>query len=161
MSIESRICTQCDKEILPDFEQSCIQAGVDVCPDCRICSHCDRMVTVPELLFSLKYNLPIRHSRCHAIARVPNKTVEISVEELELLNLCRLIVLPDEDLSQETNSIRAGNASYQLWEHLTIEKKYLQTHMMERVYGDCYTRLKKDPSDVKAKLLERDKERMN
>lgn len=151
-------CTQCKKEIPEIHMQAVEKSGYLICIDCRTCTTCNMIVTDVELGLSISSNLPIQHARCRQKTN-PICKIPVDQNELHVLNLCRLMIVPDCDLSTDANKKRAELAQQQLWETFTIEQKYHHTQMMESVYSACYLALKKDPSEVKAKLLERDRER--
>lgn len=108
---------------------------------------------------SIQAEIPIQHARCRQKTN-PVCKIPVDQNELHILNLCRLIIIPDIDMSTDANKRRAELAQTQLWETMTIEQKYQHTQMMESVYSACYLALKKDPSEVKAGLLKRDQERV-
>lgn len=132
-----------------------IQAGNhDVCVECGNCAECGEQVTISEINWAIKHSVRVMHARCR-IRVAPQTMIPVSAQELELLNLCRLIVCPDSDLSVETNQLRAKTAHTQLWENMSMEKKFLHTQMMEAIYSSCYVALKKDPKEIALTKLEK------
>ena len=133
-------------------------ANGQVCLDCGLCVSCGSQVTIPEIEFCLKHERQIQHSRCR-IKSGAKVMIPVSEYELGLLNNARLILMPDVELSVETNCNSARIAHGMLWESMTLEQKFIHTQMLETVYSIAYMALKKDPTEVKAKLKERDIQR--
>ena len=145
--MSDNLCLNCESELFSDTFVYCIA--------CRTCAYCSLMVTNVELELCLKQKWPTAHARCHMVSGDPAKA-----HHYDLLNLCRLIVVPDVELSEETNCIRALNAETTLFETYTSEQKYLHLKMLETVYSATFALMRKDSKIIKAELLERDSKRM-
>ena len=152
----SPICHICEQPITGI--DIVIRNGWTICLPCGDCMTCNEQVTIDEINLCISANLPVQHARCRMKTN-PNARIPVDERELALLNQCRLIIVPDVDLSQESNAQRARLNWNMLWESFTIEQKFLHVQMMETVYQSAYLALKKDPSEVKNKLKERDEAR--
>lgn len=150
------VCLQCSKVFKTDEIKITLKKGF-VCLSCASCETCSEDMNISEMNFCMENDTPFQHARC----RMKTNPIKIAVteQELQLLNLCRLIIIPDVDVSLETNVNTARLHWGQLWETMTLEQKFLHTQMMETVYSAAYMGLKKDPTEVKNKLRERDNKR--
>lgn len=151
------VCTICQNDI-PRFS---IETSMGlVCLDCGLCASCGDQVTITEIEFCMTHTAPIQHPRCR-MKQTGGNGIKIPVSEFELgvLNNCRLIIVPGVERSIETNVSTALLAHGMLWESMTLEQKFMHTQMIEAVYSSAYMALKKDPTEVKTKLRERDVQR--
>ncbi len=161
-------CLICKKTLGADSRE----AGFMFCHDHRKCSICDGELNSNEARWCLKSYLEkyekldfkegeaidysvitIVHPRCKAI----NHTVSISDSELDYLNLCRLLVTPNTDLSAVSNENIAMNASARLLKDMNHEQKLLHITMMQACIAQAQIIVKQDKEYKKDGLAEREK----
>ena len=130
-----------------------------VCLDCGLCCSCGDQVTITEIDFCLRHTVMIQHSRCRMKSSKDAIKIPVSEYELGILNNCRLLIIPDVEVSIETNVNSARLVHGQLWETMSLEQKFIHTQVLEAIYSSAYMALKKDPTEVKTKLRERDMKR--
>jgi len=154
-------CAICQNELSASDASMSLSTGVSACMDCRYCLKCGNVVSGAEIKALIQAGSKIQHVRCVIASMAKFTLVSVTQAELDMLNLCRLMVTPDvEDLSVDTNKARAEKAGNQVWESLSMEQKYTHVQMLEAVYGNAYALLKKDPESLKKAHLEKDRERV-
>ncbi len=146
---------------------------IPLCLNCRKCISCHRLTTSAETLLCLQEKWPIQHARCMMLysnnpsglsIREDQKWIpsgngsDISVHHsyFELLNLCRISMMPSEGLSEDTNTRVSETAHSQLIEQMSSEGKALHLKMIENIYGRCLLAIKKDPSNLRKSAIERE-----
>src|SRR5215467_9679643 len=160
-------CVVCDSPLGSETRE----AGVMFCHSHRLCIFCSEPLSETELKWCFKKflestpleslepgNLELYRSRC-AILNKKEPTVAVTQSEFDLLNLIRLMITPDPQLSQVTNEDKAVVYSAKFIADMSFEQIGLHISMMEACIFNCRLTLKSDPNYRKDILTEREKEK--
>lgn len=134
--------------------------------------HCKEPLSVPELQWALSKHLTetpdlvgldVIHPRCAVLNRTheSDPTRTISQSEYDYLNLIRLSVTPNIELSTVTNENNAWLYSSKLVANMDFEQKSLHLKMLEACRAQVEVAIAQDPLRRKAYLEERERERFS
>ena len=132
------------------------------CQDHRKCESCDLPISSQDAQLCLKKArfeetplIVVRHARCQIIVEPLTKEDPTQIK-IDLLNICRLAIIPDPTLSVETNKKQAELFGQKLVVLMTLEEKILHLEMLEALAVQMrYTLLPKDREKISKTLSER------
>ena len=163
--------TQCQICQKPLGQESRDQ-GFSVCHAHRVCVMCDKTLLAPEVALCLKrasessdgapYE-PI-HPRCQVrLSRPTDPTLSIKQSDFDFLNLLRLMVVPNPNLSDITNCQNAMIQSDRLREFLISQMDwdgvYSHLKMLEACVAAVSIAIKQDHSQLKKRSEAREAEK--
>jgi hypothetical protein len=166
---EYKECLVCAKTLGHDTRES----GLMFCHEHNACSSCKEPVNLREALWCLEryhkllepgqepayIDMDIIHIRCAGLAQTIKIEREVPVSSLELdyLNMIRLSVIPDMELSLITNENNARLQSTRLVSEMDFEQKSLHLKMLEACVAQTQIAIQQDPKRRKDALAEREK----
>lgn len=132
-----------------------------VCEHHRSCTECNGICTLAELVTCIRnQDLPV-HAKCMVLrtVKVSDQDVRISRKYFDYLNLCRLLIEPDEKLSKDTNAHTSRVMTTNWIIDMSLESKFLAMSKLEAVAAELSVLLKKDKRAIEIELSERDKQK--
>jgi hypothetical protein len=97
--------------------------------------------------------------RCKAISHEP--TITIKQSEYDYLNLIRLMVTPNMELSAESNEKIAWNSTCRFIQNMDMEQKGIHLAMMQNIVAQLCVAVTQDPKWSKNVLKDREKKRFD
>lgn len=149
-------------------------AGYLTCHTHRVCRFCLEPISSSEVRLAFTraeedgrevgYS-DLYHTRCYAkenppvplVSSDPEATTIIKQSELDFLNILRLMVIPDSDLSVTTNENNAMIQNKRLVENMSLDDAMLHLRMMEASVAACSIYIRTHPKFRKEALSEREK----
>jgi hypothetical protein len=144
-----------------------------VCHEHRKCIKCSLDVTPKEVRLAydivlenqgtIPQDLEIEHARCKILNHPTiekDPTLSIKQTEYDLLNLIRLMVTPDLQLSSVTNENNAMIYSSRLVVDMTFDEKLLHMKMLQACVANVSIAVRQDPKYRKDALVEREKKHL-
>jgi|SRR5215471_15889560 len=164
-------CLVCHKPLGYDSKMH----GYMLCHEHLKCEDCGDEVNVVEAEWCLKKykqeckecdaeNIPyhefkVYHTRCYALRYKPTQTV--TQEELDKLNLCRLMIEPDLERDFTSNENEAFRQSERYVADMNFEQKCRHEAKLQACLAQVQIAIRKDPHYKKESLAEREKTRYN
>jgi hypothetical protein len=159
-------CVICQKTLGDDSRSE----GQLFCHEHRLCKYCSTEITVQESRICFNkfeerlegeerkapdYSLiDVECIRCKAIRHEP--TIAIRQSEYDYLNLIRLMIIPDMNLSVITNENNAWIQSARLIQNMSLEQKLVHLSMMQSLVGQLEVAVRQDPDWRKDALKDRE-----
>lgn len=137
-----------------------LQEGYSHCHVCRKCSVCGLDTRPVEIAWCVDNNVVITHARCLTIS--PSLTpAGLPLEaEIDLLNLCRLLIWPDPNKSSTGNEYDAELIVDKLIVHMpNLEDRFLALRKMQSAAARLSLLLRKDSTRIKQELDNREAEK--
>lgn len=133
--IERIECKRCKAPLGKESRDS----GYHFCHKCRICTVCNNSVSPSESASALTDSETI-HVRCMARPPFHSENNEVTPEQLEYLNMYRLMMVPDIALSEQSNSQIACNTFNQWVTRVepTADVMVLFLTKLESVLAECH-----------------------
>lgn len=158
-------CIVCGKPLGADSKD----AGFRTCQDHRTCVKCEKHLNAREVQLCHERvledgasieTLVLIHPRCESLTHPTleqDPTRSIKQSEYDYLNMIRLAVLPDTQLSVVTNENNAMIYEQKLVTSMSFDEKLLHMKMLEACLAQCSIALRQDPKYRKDALQEREK----
>lgn len=133
--VERIECKRCKSPLGKESRDS----GYHFCHKCRICSVCNHAVSPSESASALT-DTETMCVRCMPKPPFHSENNEVSSEHLEYLNMYRLMMVPDIELSEQSNSQIACNTFNQWVERAapTADVMVLFLTKLESVLAECH-----------------------
>lgn len=150
-------CTTCAKPLGSDSKDFNLDLITEYqkayCPTCRLCASCNKPLAAPELKFCIENNYPLQHARCMSLShdKLP------LTQEVTFLNLARLLILPNREISEVGNEYEAEQAVDKLilFHNMDLESQFLSMRKMMAAAARISLVLKKDKDAIKTEMAKR------
>ncbi|MDE1971244.1 MAG: hypothetical protein KGI50_06760 [Patescibacteria group bacterium] len=140
-------CVLCEKPLGQETQD----LEIPVCHEHRKCPKCCRPVeSRPEIDYCLVRNIEIRHARCLSLD-TPNLDMEI-----ELLNIGRLVMLPNPLMTRESKRTAIGTALAPIIHNLKHDEILLILDAAQTLSAACSLALSKNRREIEQAVSERE-----
>lgn len=132
------------------------------CSDCKMCSVCGEQINSDDLAYCVKYKIQHSHLQCIAPEirdEIENRKVTITEKHLEYLNIVRLMIEPNTELSPAANQSEAEWRTQQFITGMSLEQKFLFLKRVESIAATCSILLKKDRRNIEIEISAKEREK--
>jgi len=152
---EHRKCVDCGLDLTVIEVKWCVQKHIEEFKNDQK-EGLEKRIEVNEITYT---DLQVYHSRCYAYRYKP--TVTITQTELDLLNICRLMIDPDLEKDFTENENKSFENAAKFIAGMNYEQKCKHQAKLEACLAEIQNAIKKDPHYKKESLAEREKSRYN